>query len=390
MWPKLNLKNYRPRRKRRRRDGIKRAAVSMPEELPIFDCHSPPELLLDFYRKHQVLHVRPKSNNAEAEKVPLPLIRELLQKNPTIIEDSWCVENEGSSGREELTPENLFKNISGKESSKRTHLMSEGSFYCSTILQNDDAVVERFLEKVPCKSPAFFSAWENNLVYSKPIWLFIGQNVCRHERDEFLLEGRREHTDSVSHSGTWHYQLSGRKIWNIRPLKDSKEWNGLDVSTQEGEGRLAVTCLPGDLFLINTRLWWHHTQIPDTSAASNKLSCSYARDFFCKDASLLLKKIVSKQVEISQDKEETFKNVDALYASRAVNKGEIVLTESELPDCSLPRSLKANCEVVELENGEGALVALRSIQAGDFLAVLPSSDEEVEEDEEEEDDVVGF
>ncbi len=36
--------------------------------------------------------------------------------------------------------------------------------------------------------------------------------------------------------------------------------------------------------------------------------------------------------------EEEFVNVDGLYAARNVRKGQVVLRESELPDCSLPRT----------------------------------------------------
>jgi hypothetical protein len=34
----------------------------------------------------------------------------------------------------------------------------------------------------------------------------------------------------------------------------------------------------------------------------------------------------------------TMTNVDGLYAAKAVSIGDVVLTEAELPDCSLPRS----------------------------------------------------
>ena len=43
-------------------------------------------------------------------------------------------------------------------------------------------------------------------------------------------------------------------------------------------------------------------------------------------------------------------------------------------------SAKPNCEVVDLEDGSGALVALVNIRAGDWLSVGYSSDEGEEED----------
>lgn len=60
------------------------------------------------------------------------------------------------------------------------------------------------------------------------------------------------------------------------------------------------------------------------------------------------------------------------------------------------RSENPNCEVVELENGEGALVAIQDIAAGEWYSIAPSDsdcdsececeDEEEEEEEEDDDD----
>lgn len=57
-----------------------------------------------------------------------------------------------------------------------------------------------------------------------------------------------------------------------------------------------------------------------------------------------------------------------------------------MPDCELHRSATgANCEVVELEDGTGAVVSTRDITSGEFFCV-PESDSETEEEEELEDD----
>lgn len=40
------------------------------------------------------------------------------------------------------------------------------------------------------------------------------------------------------------------------------------------------------------------------------------------------------------------------------------------------RSDDPNCEVVCLQDGSGALVALRLVEAGDWLTVAPSDDDE--------------
>ena len=45
-----------------------------------------------------------------------------------------------------------------------------------------------------------------------------------------------------------------------------------------------------------------------------------------------------EEEEEEEEDEEEFVNVDGLYAARNVRKGQVVLRESELPDCSLPRT----------------------------------------------------
>ena len=40
--------------------------------------------------------------------------------------------------------------------------------------------------------------------------------------------------------------------------------------------RLRIDCSAGDLLLVNTRMYWHQTEIP----AQNSLSISFARDFY--------------------------------------------------------------------------------------------------------------
>ena len=202
--------------------------------------------------------------------------------------------------------------------------------------------------------------------------------------------------------------------------------------------RLEIDCKQGDFLLINTRLWWHATCLP--AGASDKdrgedgdgggngggnggggsdrdrggsgglsrggglggVSMSFARDFYCPKAAALLHhpppcaptdpSVGAPQAPpVSRTTEAVeYTNVEGIYASRAVRRGCIVLRESELPDCALPRSRAANCEVaVDEETGEGYLVATKNIRAGDWLAV-PPSDSEADEEEEEVDEEDGF
>ena len=78
--------------------------------------------------------------------------------------------------------------------------------------------------QVPYELPPLFkkdSKWIKNYQQTKPIWLFIGQNLPI--KRNINLQGRVEHTDSTQHAGTWHYQVHGKKIWYIRPLNDEDD-----------------------------------------------------------------------------------------------------------------------------------------------------------------------
>jgi hypothetical protein len=58
-----------------------------------------------------------------------------------------------------------------------------------------------------------------------------------------------------------------------------------------------------------------------------------------------------------------------------------------MPDCALHRSVAgANCEVVQLEDGTGAIVSTRDITVGEFFCVLESDSESGSEDYEEEEE----
>jgi U3 small nucleolar RNA-associated protein 6 len=232
------------------------------------------------------------------------------------------------------------------------------------------------------------------LSYGPCLWFFFGRNVANDTVSPML--GRPEHTDSVSHDGTWHYQLSGTKTWHLRPteelLQHQQEASGIDDGKQHPNISVAtdITCQEGDILLVNTRLWWHRTTIPSQVGIDKKNkgsgevpSVSYARDVY-------LSKNAEEQEETQTDPVMT--NVDGLYASANIEAGTIIFTEADMPDCELHRSkTNPNCEVVELEDGTGALVSCCDIKTGDFFCVLESDDddsyfcESIEEEEEEED-----
>lgn len=95
--------------------------------------------------------------------------------------------------------------------------------------------------------------------------------------------------------------------------------------------RCRIECQQGDLLFVNTRLWWHATQLPETLTFPDGLSISYARDFVCPSLELPGNNRNNADIE-----ETRMTNVDGVYASRNVRRGDIVLTEDELPNCALP------------------------------------------------------
>ena len=129
-----------------------------------------------------------------------------------------------------------------------------------------------------------------------------------------------------------------------------------------------------------------------------RLSVSYARDFYCGAAST--GRATAESILPAQTTSEEFSNMDGIYASNNVKRGCVVLTESQLPGCSLPRSATANCMIsqvqswnerlcryfchltstfVQLPSGEMCLVASENIRAGDWLSVYPSDSSDSDE-----------
>jgi hypothetical protein len=360
----------------------------------------------EFYDAHQVLLVRKATVSAKRPNTkahdPLSVLAEKWAAMPTshkeVLRQSWTVENEGSGSIAcPKNPDELF----GSDASKSSLRKKGSQFYVSCIAQREAGLLQSINSMIPypldlsgAPCPPFML---HGATQSAPTWLFLGVNESEED-----LEGRPEHTDVVGHSGTWHYQLAGVKRWCIRPDEENEGWKGgagppqltesKSAKRRRGKGdplRLCIECGPGDVLVINTKLWRHHTQIPPTSTSQFGLSLSLAKDFHIQGEKKKKKEEEEEGAEAKAEAEE-YTNIEGIYATNDVKKGEIVLRESELPDCSLPRSLNANCEVALVEdafgNEEYCLIARSRIRKGDFLAVLPSDDEEDEEEEEEEEE----
>lgn len=392
--------------KKQRGMSASSAAPVLNKTLPRFSLQRlDSKAALDFYRAHQVLHVRCDGGaTAEKKHSMLEALRRLCSAGPDASAScakTWTVENENGAGagagrasgdektptrQEEClqNPASFFAQLAKAEKGAPSALPD--STYVSCILQDSKEAVDAYLSKCPVKDPPFVGRPWGKFRHSLPLWLFVGRHAV--PAKALNMCGRPEHTDSVTHDGTWHYQAYGEKHWHLRPLDSAAEWAGLaPVFSEENQTLLHVQCKPGDVLMINTRLWWHHTDLPSTARAAHGVSMSLARDFYCPAAALPAKAAelqADGADETSEEADGDFSNIDGIYAKTNVRKGDVVLRESEMPDCALPRSADPNCEVAELEDGEGCLAALRDIGAGEWLSVAPSDSEGDDSDDDDE------
>lgn len=327
------------------------------------------ELLQPLYSTFCALHLSAANISEKDASGVAPFTWKSIQDLFVSLKDdkeSWCVETKGKG--EDPAPRDFLKPTIAAS------IDEEHQGYCSFLLQKDTSILKENLEKLPVQKLS--SHWS----HGDCIWFFFGRNNDRKSsggETASPLEGRPEHTDSVSHDGTWHFQLSGTKRWFLRPTEELVEQlqsRGFDM---DAEQVLQVDCNEGDILVVNTRLWWHRTELPPQKMPS----VSYARDFYFSSEDQ-----DGKTKEISSN----MTNVDGIYAPKDLEKGEIVFREADMPDCELHRSKEPNCEVVFLEEEDAhAVISIRKIRAGEFFCIGDSDDEEdgdeeVEFDEEEE------
>lgn len=291
---------------------------------------------------------------------------------------SWTHETVSEEGSKSADLENVDKAALDFLSSNRVeNSQNELRGYCSFIVQYDADILKEMLERLPMSDLPLDN---RNIRYGPGLWVFFGLNKGDEENGK-ILDGRGEHTDSVSHDGTWHYQLSGRKDWFLRPTNEMlqtldrcsrneliERWKSEESTIEKKDRRrLLIQCRENDVLLLNTRLWWHETQLPSYPEPS----VSYARDIY-----------LQKQ-ETKIDNKEEMTNIDGLYAAEDIEAGTIIFRESDMPDCELHRTkTDPNCELIELEDGEGAIVSCRCIKAGEFFCILESDDDNDESDTE--------
>lgn len=352
-----------------------------------FNSSDPVGDMLKYYQKHQVLHIRGcRAASIKGDQFGLSALQRLHAAAGDMVTETFTIETASKSdcGWSNYTSRDVLGSDIAPAGAWYTSFIAQGS---SHINPDGRAGLSEFVCALPLKDLSSVLGNKISMINTEPIWVFVGRNCSQ----KAMLVGRPEHTDDVSHDGTWHYQAKGSKMWYLRPA-ESPEWGDHPIVVENVSHafkkrlphldfsdkieRLGVLVCEGDVIIVNTRLWWHQTRIPCTTKRG--LSISYARDFFC-DELRIKDTNASNAIALAG---VTYDNVDGLYASRRVTAGEIVLTESELPDCSLPRSDDPTCEIAWLEDGTGALIALKNLRAGDWLTVAPSDDESESEAEE--------
>jgi len=287
--------------------------------------------------------------------VDLTALRQVLQAQPRMVHRTFFVETAPAS----WSPSSAAG--AGDPLAASTRLLGTprppaGPWYASFVVQRSRLALAAFLKSMPFSVPPFLRPQAGSRPkvkasivpqHSQAAWVFFGRNAGQKP-----MRGRAEHTDAISHSGTWHVQLQGSKVWTLRPTAELKRQN----RALKAVSRLRVHCRPGDVLCINTRLWWHQTHIPGNCP----LTLSVARDMY---------------LDGTKPRAPDFTNIKGHFATRPFDRNEIVFTEEEAPDLALPRSEKANCALRDLD-GELVVVAKRKIQAGDWFCISESEEED--------------
>ena len=390
--------------------------------------------LLQQYKDHQILHIRGyTSSNTDT----LSKLSNIYTKTSVVgrnaIHSSWQVETYGSTMKSDLQPSAVLQ--------KSVNNLPPSSWYCSFVAQGEQQLLDDVLNVVPSRSSTNRTKTKTTIPHfltdqrqGNAAWVFIGRRSILGKS----LSGRPEHVDRIDHDGTYHVQCEGEKIWNVRPnwsyrgektapeyvniaKTKTKQTNDTEVqAVQEQEGDklpkhslwrtnpngIEIICRPGDLLVINTRLWAHRTTVPPATIHEKSdqpyMSISIARDFYYKQKSLLKRKASATTSARDEEEEEDddgeagkgeavlekieMGNVDALFASKSFAIGDVVFTEEEFARVATSGAglamcirINANCDVVRKETGEVVIVAIKKIEIDDIIMLVDPN--EVHEEE---------
>jgi hypothetical protein len=355
----VDITGYKEGSKKRKRSDSTVRLSSVPQ----LNCiPSDSSLLQSMYSAFYVLHIQSPDlqthmDSKSSSTLTWKGIQGLFASLDPADQETWCIETKESK---KYTPQHFLQ---------PKVIQDEG--YCSFLIQKKKPWLEG-LESSSLITSSSSSSSSTTLPLEcltpdwsqgECTWIFFGRNGSGSDS----MDGRPEHTDAVSHDGTWHYQLSGRKTWFLRPTDEliqllaSGSPKASQTSTLDPNLVLEVHCEENDVLLINTRLWWHRTKIPPQHLPS----VSYARDFHFS--------LGDNPIDTSH-----MSNVDGMYAVSDIEKGCVIFREEDIPDCELHRSRdNPNCEVVMLEDeGMYAVISIRPIKSGEFFCVAESDDED--------------
>lgn len=339
------------------------------QAIPSLPAGASLESFLEAYSRHHAVLIKgcaPAVRGRSSRKFLQP-IRQVFAEHPSIVHRTFTLESAaprvGSALKAPLPCSSARKGRAAPtgERAAAARLLGaprklfQGSWYASFVVQHRKAALKAFLSAMPFEVPPFLEAPGRGQAVAIPghsdaVWVFFGRNPASR-----TLTGRSEHTDAISHSGTWHLQLHGSKVWTLRPTRELQR----QTKSLRGAGPCRVRCLEGDVLCVNTRLWWHQTQIP----ARCDLSVSVARDMY---------------LDGTQAAACDMTNVEGHYATQAISRGAVLFTEEDAPDAELPRCPpgEANCAIREGPDGRLALVAKRKIRAGDWFCISESENED--------------
>lgn len=323
------------------------------------------ELFAQEYAKYQIFWVRNNGPGASrrrgcaGKKPNLKHLRNLYERHPKMVRNAFCLESAPWKARDALSPSHSEVKESVNKLLGCTR-SPPGPWYASFVVQHNKKALSAFLaEALPAGAPDFLipqKASTSNRTdasesphHSDALWVFFGRNPSPSP-----LVGRSEHTDAITHSGTWHVQLCGSKVWTLRPTAEliRKEKSLRNVRS------LRVHCNEGDVLCINTRLWWHSTRIPGDCP----FTLSIARDMYLDGRK-------------ASDCDMT--NVVGHYALKPIQKNDIVFTEDTAPELELPRSKSSNLGLRD-QNGKLVVIAKRHIKAGEWFTLSESDDDDDE------------
>eukprot|EP00930_Biecheleria_cincta_P062023 TRINITY_DN47543_c0_g1_i1.p1 TRINITY_DN47543_c0_g1~~TRINITY_DN47543_c0_g1_i1.p1 ORF type:complete len:409 (+),score=84.47 TRINITY_DN47543_c0_g1_i1:93-1319(+) len=376
------------------------------------------------YRRSQAVLI--KGCVAADQKFGLEQLSELQERWPAMVQQTFSMESTGSMPRRTKrkrrklnTPHPTASSMLGPDA------IRPKQWYASFIVQENDAL-HHVLQLLPCAVPPFLgqeglyskgklptrlkgrkrrrtakhsrggpeaiASGASDLVsHNASAWLFFGEN-----NDSRPMPGRPEHTDKMKHHGTWHVQVSGSKVWHLRATVELLEAAGVSCDDGQESLRHVVHCEAGDVLVVNTRLWWHRTELPGllADATGPQLSLSYARDFVISAAAngaAAAVRVAASAGRLDEDDDDMEEpenpgidvNVDGVLATEIIETGSVIMMADDMPKRKQNVAVPAppNCMVRDLPDGSGeALVALKNIASGDLFLVLgyESDDEDPE------------